>query len=192
LKPAATRINKQNLDFVRPLAAAENKLRAKLSEFGPNDVGTLLARRDLAQLCMRANQLDAAEPILPEVLRGLSDRKPDDPIVVFTTRLLAQCLATRQGTAPNAWTTFNTMSVMGGALLGQKKYAEAEPLLLKGYEGMKARERTIPPAGRDCIPDALDRLVDLDTATDKSGEAKKWQAERVKYPNAAPPPREKR
>ncbi len=28
--------------------------------------------------------------------------------------------------------------MLGGALLGQKKYAEAEPLLLKGYEGMKS------------------------------------------------------
>jgi hypothetical protein len=38
---------------------------------------------------------------------------------------------------PDAWTTFNTMSLLGGALLGQKKYADAEPLLVKGYEGMK-------------------------------------------------------
>jgi hypothetical protein len=35
------------------------------------------------------------------------------------------------------------MSTLGGALLGQQKYADAEPLLLKGYDGMKARENTI-------------------------------------------------
>src|SRR5262249_21360682 len=32
---------------------------------------------------------------------------------------------------------------LGAALLGQKKYADAEPLLLAGYEGMKQREKTI-------------------------------------------------
>jgi hypothetical protein len=34
---------------------------------------------------------------------------------------------------PDAWTTFNTRSLPGGALLGQQMYAEAKPLLLAGY-----------------------------------------------------------
>jgi hypothetical protein len=33
--------------------------------------------------------------------------------------------------------------MLGGSLLGQKKYAEAEPLLLSGYEGVKQREDKI-------------------------------------------------
>src|SRR5436309_836134 len=32
---------------------------------------------------------------------------------------------------------FNMMSPLGGALLGQGRYAEAEPLVVPGYEGMK-------------------------------------------------------
>ena len=62
--------------------------------------------------------------------------------------LLRECLAIREKTQPDSWVTFNTKSMLGGALLGQKKYAEAEPLLLAGYEGMKKREKTIPPQGR--------------------------------------------
>jgi eukaryotic-like serine/threonine-protein kinase len=77
-------------------------------------------------------------------------------------------------------------------LLGQKKYAEAEPLLLAGYEGMKQREKTIPPQGSTRIPEALDRLIELFTATDKPDDVKKWQAERAKYPEAAPKPGEKK
>jgi hypothetical protein len=50
------------------------------------------------------------------------------------------------------------VSLLGGALLGQKKDAEAEPLLLKGYEGMKQREKSIPRQGSTRIPEALDRL----------------------------------
>jgi len=101
--------------------------------------------------------------------------------------LLRECLAIREKTQPDLWTTFNTQSLLGGALLGQKKYAEAEPLLLAGYEGMKQREKSIPPQGATRIPEALDRLLDLCTATSWPDEVKKWQAERAKYPEAKKP-----
>jgi tetratricopeptide (TPR) repeat protein len=101
--------------------------------------------------------------------------------------LLRECLAIREKSQPDAWTTFNTMSMVGGALLGQKKYAAAEPLLLRGYEGMKQREKTIPPQGATRIPEALDRLIEFYTATNKPDEAKKWRAERAKYPEAKKP-----
>ncbi|MFO0808693.1 MAG: tetratricopeptide repeat protein [Gemmataceae bacterium] len=103
-----------------------------------------------------------------------------------------ECLALREKTQPEEWNTFNMKSMLGGALLGQKKYADAEPHLLKGYEGLKAREKTIPPAASTRIPEALDRLLELYTATDKPDEAAKWRAERAKYPNVAPPPRAKK
>jgi tetratricopeptide (TPR) repeat protein len=100
-----------------------------------------------------------------------------------------ECLTIRERTEPDAWPTFNARSLLGGSLLAQGKYTEAEPLLLKGYEGMKAREKTIPPQATTRVPEALDRLIDLYTATGKPDEAKKWRAERAKYPFVAPPPR---
>jgi hypothetical protein len=98
--------------------------------------------------------------------------------------VLRDCLAIRQKQIPDSWLTFSTQSLLGGALLGQKKYAEAEPLLLQGNEGMKTREQTIPKQGGGelRIPKALDRLIELYTAANKPDEAKKWQAERAKYP----------
>ena len=101
--------------------------------------------------------------------------------------LLRECLATREKMYLDLWTTFNTQSLLGGALLGQKKYAEAEPLLLKGYEGMKQREKSIPASSRIRLSQALDRLIELFTATNKPDEVKKWQAERAKYLQAKPP-----
>ena len=62
--------------------------------------------------------------------------------------LLRESLAIREKTQPDEWTTFATKSMLGGAFLGQKKYTEAEPLLLAGYEGMKQREATIPAKPR--------------------------------------------
>jgi len=45
--------------------------------------------------------------------------------------------------------------------LAQKKCADAKPLLLAGYEGLKQREKTIPPQGQIHLPEALDRLIEL-------------------------------
>ena len=46
------------------------------------------------------------------------------------------------------------------------------------------------PGMSDYLRNHLDRLIELSTATDKPDEAKKWRAERAKYPFVAPPPRE--
>ena len=62
-------------------------------------------------------------------------------------------------------------------MLGQKKHADAEPLLLAGYEGMKQREKTIPEQGKVRIPEAIERLVQLYEATGKKDDAAKWRKE---------------
>jgi len=74
------------------------------------------------------------------------------------------------------------MSLLGGALLGQRNYAQAELLLVKGYVGMKQREEKIPMGGAIRIPDSLDRLIALYTATNKPEETEKYQDLRAKYP----------
>ena len=91
--------------------------------------------------------------------------------------LIREALTIREAKEPDDWRTFNTRSMLGGALLGQKKFTEAEPLLLDGYRGMKQREATIPPQGKVRIPEALERLAQLYKSIDKPDEAAKWQAE---------------
>jgi hypothetical protein len=65
--------------------------------------------------------------------------------------------------------------LLGEALLEQKKYAEAEPLLLEGYEGMKTREAQIPPESRSRRTRALERLVRLYEAWGKKDKEARWQ-----------------
>jgi tetratricopeptide (TPR) repeat protein len=87
---------------------------------------------------------------------------------------------------PDAWTTFHAQSLVGAALAGQKRYADAVPLLLHGYQGMKSREATIPkilptgargPSPKAHLIEALERLVELYEAWGKEAEATKWKAE---------------
>ncbi|MBL8823176.1 MAG: serine/threonine protein kinase [Planctomycetia bacterium] len=97
-----------------------------------------------------------------------------------------EALNFRQKKEPDAWTTFNTQVLLGAALLGQKKYADAEPLILTGYEGMKQREAKIPQLVKVRISEALDRLIQLYTESNNPDEAKKWQAEKEKLQKLAP------
>jgi hypothetical protein len=97
---------------------------------------------------------------------------------------LREILVIRQKKQPDTWTTFYTQSQLGASLLGQKRYAEAEPLLLAGYEGMKQREAKIPAQVKVRLTEALERLVQLYDAWGKPEQAKEW---RQKLEAARPP-----
>ena len=81
--------------------------------------------------------------------------------------------------------------MLGGALLGQKKLADAEPLLLAGYRGMKEREATIEPGGRVRIPQALERLVKLYEAKGNASRGRRVARE-ARMPRARPSPVQQR
>lgn len=97
-------------------------------------------------------------------------------------------LAFLQTESPNDWRTFRSQSELGGSLLGQKKHAEAEPLLLSGYEGLKQREEQIPPQKKSVLGETLQQLVQLYHATGRASEAAKWQAKLDELNRAAAEP----
>jgi serine/threonine-protein kinase len=192
-------------------AEAESLFRQALEGYrmnqGPDGALTLDLTLDLANLLDQAGRGPEAEPLFRAGLEAARKRfGADHPrtagimavrglILIQRDKwreaepILRECLAIREKVQPDEWTTFNTSSLLGGSLLGQKKYAEAEPLLRKGYEGMKAREEKIPKTGGGelRIPEALDRLIELHTATNNPDEVTRWQSERAKYPATAPP-----
>jgi hypothetical protein len=100
--------------------------------------------------------IDAAEPAIGPAFQ-------DRPLVEASIR-------DREKTQPDAWITFNTKS-----LLGQNKYADAEPLLHVGYEGMKVREGEIPAQERLRLTESLERIVQLYDAWDRPNEASAWR-----------------
>jgi tetratricopeptide (TPR) repeat protein len=136
---------------------------------------------------------ERAEPLLREVAAAVRQKSGRDSaayagaLAQLSRNLLAQknyaeaepvareCLAIRQRKQPDAWTTFNVKSMLGEALLGQKRYAEAGLLLLEGYQGMKEREAKIDSGSKARLTEALERLVRLYEATGKKDEAAKWR-----------------
>jgi serine/threonine protein kinase/tetratricopeptide (TPR) repeat protein len=104
--------------------------------------------------------------------------------------VLREWLATRGKKEPDIWNTFNIKSMLGEALLGQTKYADAEPLLVQGYDGLKQREAKIPAEDKVRLTEALERLVQLYEALDKQDEAARWRAELAS--RKTPPKEEKK
>jgi tetratricopeptide (TPR) repeat protein len=165
---------------------------------GPDGALTLDLTLDLANLLDQTGRGPEAEPLFRAGLEGVRKRfGADDP---RTARILAarglslvrqgkwaeadailrECLAIREKSQPDEWTTFNARSLLGGSLLGQKKYAEAEPLIVSGYEGMKAREARIPPPGRPRFAEGAERVIRFYEEWGQKDKAAEWRTRLAK------------
>jgi tetratricopeptide (TPR) repeat protein len=184
--------DQKNYDLAEPLY--QDAVKGFANRFGLDHPSTVRVRGNLARLYSLMNAPDKEEPVLREVVesarRTAGDASPlyTEKLVLLGLNLLKQqnwrqaelvareCLTVRERTVPDAWTTFNTRSMLGEALAGQEKYADAEPLLLAGYDGMQHRKATIPPQGQFRLVEGLRRLVDFYVATDQAEKADEWRA----------------
>jgi hypothetical protein len=137
-----------------------------------------------------------AEPLLRE-FREKADRQQDRlfPVFIWTIgdlgyalleerdfpqaeSFLRLYLAVAAKKLPDGWRWSAAVSALGACLLGQNQCAEAEPLLLKGYAGLRQYEARIPACFRRLrLTEALERLVQLYVELGKPDEAAKWRKE---------------
>jgi hypothetical protein len=80
---------------------------------------------------------------------------------------------------PDNYRYFYWVSLLGDVLCTQHKYAEAEPFLLQGYEGMKQREAILPANEKRRLAEAGERVVRFYEATSQPEETHLWR-EKVK------------
>ncbi len=102
---------------------------------GKTEQAAALAKELLADV---RTQLSKDSPLLAGKLASLSHSLLQAKAFTEAEPILRECLSIREKTQPDEWTTFGTKSMLGGALLGQKKYADAEPLLLSRLRRDKA------------------------------------------------------
>jgi serine/threonine protein kinase/tetratricopeptide (TPR) repeat protein len=188
-------------DAIRLLEPAIKRCQTKL---GRDHHKILNAMNKLALAYEVAGRVPEAEPLYRQLVAqtrkqfGAEDPRTTSRQALLGRNLLLQqkyheaeihlreCLVVQEKKQPDLWTTFNTKSMLGGALLGQKKHAEAEPLLLGGYEGMKQRQDKIPPHTRsERLTESLEQLVQLYNATGKNDKVAEW---RKKLEEAKAPP----
>jgi serine/threonine protein kinase len=141
----------RNGDYPRPRQV--QTLAKRKEKLGPDHPDTLNSMNNLALAYQKNGDFAKAELVLRELLVILQKKQPD------------------------TWTTFYTQSQLGDSLLGQKRSAEAEPLLLAGYEGMKQREARIPADAKKYPTEALERLVQLYEAWGQKDKAAQWRKE---------------
>jgi tetratricopeptide (TPR) repeat protein len=145
----------------------------------------------LAWVCQWTGDLDRADRLLREVLDH--DRRQDESRIRpngMATRLASLALnlllqgrpdeaepLAREAVGLNqieGHHRFYSVSVLGAVLLGQKKYAEGEPLLLQGYQGLKQNE-AVHPAVRRWRKQVGEWVVRLYDATGQPEKARMWR-----------------
>jgi eukaryotic-like serine/threonine-protein kinase len=162
---------------------------------GPDHPETLVVMHNLAVSYAQAQRLDEAIALFAEVVRLRKAKLlPDHPDTLASVDGLADAdlsagrwaeaesaasegLEARTRKAPDDWSRFHTMSLLGAALASQKKYAQAEPLLIGGYEGLKAREAKIPARTRSRLSAAAARIAPFYEAWGKPDRAVEWRKE---------------
>jgi hypothetical protein len=65
--------------------------------------------------------------------------------------------------------------MFGGSLSEQKKYAEAEPLLISGYSGVVQREAAIPLPDRSVLSEVGERVLHLYEEWGQPAKAVEWR-----------------
>jgi serine/threonine protein kinase len=154
---------------------------------------TLISMNSLALLYVYERKYEMAEPIYLQVLelqrRVLDSEHPrrlasmnDLAVLYIRTRkyvaaeaLLREALNSYDKSGTNSWARYNCQSLLGGSLVGQRKYAEAESLLLSGYQGMLQRITTIPWERRVAINYGAEWIRQLYETWGKPEKAAEWR-----------------
>ncbi len=126
-------------------------LAGRRRALGPEAVDTVDSAADLALAYLSLGKFAASEPLAREAVETNRRKRPD------------------------GWQRFRDESLLGASLAGQKKYAEAEPLLLAGYQGMAARKDRIAVPDQIHLDSARQWLVQLYQAMGNPAKAAEWR-----------------
>jgi tetratricopeptide (TPR) repeat protein/tRNA A-37 threonylcarbamoyl transferase component Bud32 len=129
-----------------------------------------------ADLLWLYKQQQRSDPDVADIEALLSRQLLAEKKYAAAEALLSDCLKIREKHLADDWSTFVTQGMLGAALLGQQQYADAEPLLLAGYQGMIQRAAMMPRRWR--LASAIEivgRLVELYEMTGQKQKAEQWR-----------------
>jgi hypothetical protein len=159
---------------------------------GPDNPLTLNQLANFTSMYQRQGKYDLAEKYAAQALAGIqhslgseySDTLSSNLNLVLarisqgkyreSEPIAREVLAAYEKKQPDDWQRFRAESLLGASLSGQKKYAEAEPLLLEGYQGMLARKDRIAVPDRYHLDRAQQWLVQLYAAWGKPAKVAEW------------------
>jgi eukaryotic-like serine/threonine-protein kinase len=130
---------------------AAQALKGQRHAFGSESLDTINSVTDLALAYVSQRKFSESEPLAREAVAFYRSKQSDE------------------------WNGFYAESLLGASLAGEKKYSDAEPLLLKGYEGMLARRDRIGVPDRYYLDRGREWLVQLYSAWGKPEKAAAWK-----------------
>jgi serine/threonine protein kinase len=175
------------------IAMLEKTVQTSESKLGAEHPQTLASRDNLASayeainrwadaealwrstLALRRNVENPDDRLLARALVGLGRNQLRQDRASEAEPLLREGLSKSEKTLPDDWRRFVAMSLLGGALASQGRHAEAQPLIVEGYEGIKAREATIPVPQLLHLNEAAERLVKLYETWGMPKKAEEWK-----------------
>ena len=119
-------------------------------------------------------------------LEQLAGSLADQGRLAEAEALLRECLSIREKRLPDDWLTFSGRSALGENLMARKQYAEAEPLLISGYNGLREREARIPAANKPRLQKAAERLLWFYEETAQPDKAAEWKQKLAELTKPAP------
>ncbi len=176
------------IDLMRELAATSART------LGPEHLNTLAYGRNLAAMLLSARRYpEALEPARTAYETNLRQFGPTDPSTLADAEVYANALGfagryeesvpiLRQAvkvlvtTEPDHWRTFMDQGQLGKALARAGHPAEAEALLIAGYDGVRAHQSQLPPSRRHLPSSYAAELVQVCTALGRPAAAAEWQA----------------
>src|SRR5262249_7026261 len=97
--------------------------------------------------------------------------------------LLREALKIMEEINADAWQRFEGQSMLGGALIAQHRYSDAETLAISAYQGLAQRWAAIPWESRSVLDGAVQRIIELYRSWGKLPEAAEWR-QRLQSDNA--------
>jgi non-specific serine/threonine protein kinase/serine/threonine-protein kinase len=171
--------------------------RRELPEQHPIAINAMNA---LGFVCKSRGKLDEAEPLLVKSLESARRLYPPGHSITITfinnlarlylaqgqaargEPLLRESLQVVKRKDPKAWIVFDIQATLGKCLLDQKRFTEAEPLLLQSHHEMKKRVTTVSLGGAAEFAEVGHWLVRLYEEMGQSEKAGEWRM------RLAPPP----
>jgi len=174
-------------------ALAKSVLDTRTRVLGAEHVDTLTSMRILGDIYESEGKYAEAEPLYTkalEIRRRVSGPRNGETLAMLTRlgelrldqkryseaeTLLRECLEVQKQTMPDNYKLYWTENLLGASLAGEQKYAEAEPLLVSGYEGMKEKAQSVSDLDRQELRKAGERVMSLYMAWGKADKATEWK-----------------
>jgi len=166
---------------------------ARSRVLGAENSQTLSTMNNLAELYRREHKQAEAEALFRKILdvrrrvQGPSHRNTIDALAALgriklergkyaeATSLLREALDAYAKAGADNWRRYFIESQLGASVAAQNRYAEAEPFLVSGYQGMLQRMSSVPLEDRPRLLEAREQIVRLYESWQKPEKAAEWR-----------------